>query len=106
MTSRAETRTARKLAAIDADRDAAINAGFSFSGGLYHADALFQSQIQAFLLAWGSGILSPAATVAIRRKDNVTVQMGQAQVGALAAALMQFVQTVYAQSWAAKDALP
>ena len=106
MTSRSESRRLVKVAAIDLARDAAINAGCTFGGALYHADALFQSQLQAFILAWAAGILPPAATVNIRRKDNVTVQMGQAQVAALAGTLMGFVQTVYAQSWAAKDALP
>jgi hypothetical protein len=106
MTSRSEIRALRKVAAIDRQRDEVINAGFTFAGAQFHADALFQSQVQAFMLAWASGILPPAATVSIRRKDDVTVQMNQAQVGTLAAALMQFVQTVYAQSWVAKDTLP
>lgn len=96
---------AESIVQIDKERDAAINAGYSFNGQLFHADALFQTQIQAFLLAWATGLLAPTATVSIRRKDNVTVQMGQAEVSALAAGLMQFVQTVYAQSWASKDAL-
>lgn len=94
------------IAEIDAQRDAALAVGVTFNGAVYHSDALFQSQLQAFLLAWVAGILSPTATVAIRRKDNTTVQMNQAEVVALSAAVMQYVQSVYAASWAAKDNLP
>lgn len=95
----------QRIAEIEAQRDALLAAGFWFNGQLFHADPIFQSQLQAFLLAWNIGLLDAAATVAIRRKDDVTVQMGRAEVTALAAALMQHVQGIYAQSWAAKDAL-
>jgi hypothetical protein len=96
----------QQVAAIDKQRDATINAGFTFNGALYHADPLFQSQLQAFILAYSAGILAPTAQVAIRRKDNVTVQMTQSEIVTLAGMLMQFVQATYATSWAAKDALP
>ena len=90
---------------IDTQRDAALSAGFTHNGQLFHCDPTFQSQIQAFLLAWQAGMLPADATVGIRRKDNVTVQLNQAEVAALAGALMAHVQGVYATSWAAKDAL-
>jgi len=95
----------QRIAEINAQRDAAFAAGLTFNDQLYHTDALFQSQLQAFVLAWQVGVLAPTATVAIRLKDNVTVQMTRGEVTALAAALMQFVQDTYAASWAAKDAL-
>lgn len=94
-----------KLANIDRDRDAALAAGFTHAGQLFHCDPTFQSQVQAFLLAWQAGMLAPSASISIRRKDNVTVQMTQTEVAALAGAMMGHVQTIYAQSWAAKDAL-
>lgn len=93
------------IAQIDKQRDETIDAGFIFNGKLFHADALFQTQLQAFVLAFQTGILPPGATVSIRRKDNVTVQLGQVEIIALAAGLMQYVQTIYAQSWVAKDEL-
>jgi len=96
----------QRITEIDAQRDATFAAGLTFNDQLYHTDALFQSQLQAFVLAWQVGVLAPTATVAIRLKDNKTVQMTRAEVTALAAALMQFVQDTYAASWAAKDSLP
>lgn len=90
---------------INAQRDAKLAAGFMYNDHLYHADVVFQSQLQAFVLAFQTGLLPTDAKVAIRRKDNTTAQMTQAEVTALAGALMQFVQTAYAQSWTAKDAL-
>jgi len=105
MTSRTEARRVAKLAAIDRDRDAALAAGFTHDAQLFHCDPTFQSQVQAFLLAWQTGMLPAQATINIRRKDNVTVQMSQAEVATLAAAMMAHVQGVYAASWAAKDAL-
>jgi len=103
MTSRTEARRAAKLAAIDRDRDAALAAGFTHAAQLFHCDPTFQSQVQAFLLAWQAGMLPAQATINIRRKDNVTVQMNQAQVAALAVAMMAHVQGIYAASWTAKD---
>lgn len=96
---------AQLIAEIDAQRDTAINAGFTHSGHLYHCDPTFQSQVQAFLLAWTVGMLPPAATVQIRRYDNTTATMTQAEVVALAGALMAYVQGIYSASWAAKDVL-
>lgn len=96
---------AEQKAAIDRQRDASLNAGFTYGGATFHCDHMFQSQVQAFLLAWAAGMLPAGASVSIRRKDNVTVQMTQAEVAALGGALMAHVQTIYAASWAAKDAL-
>jgi hypothetical protein len=97
--------TAQLIAAIEKQRDDALSAGFLHNGFLYHCDPTFQSQLQAFLLAWAVGMLAPTATVPIRRRDNVTETMTKDQVGALAGALMAYVQGVYAASWVAKDAL-
>ncbi len=96
----------QQMAQIDKARDAALNAGFTFDGHLFHSDQVFQGQLHAFLLAWATGALAPTATAKIRRKDNVMVDMTQAEVGALAGALMAHVQGIYATSWTAKDALP
>jgi len=98
-------RVAPTAAQIDQQRDLKLRSGFPWNGMTFHCDPTFQSQLQAFLLAWQVGMLAPTATVAIRRHDNVTVQMTRAEVAALAGALMAYVQSVYAESWAAKDAL-
>lgn len=90
---------------INFQRDAALMAGFTFSGQTFHCDPVFQSQIQSYLLAWNEGLIDINSTVTIRRKDNVTVQMTKAEVLAMAAAMIAHVEAIYAQSWAAKDAL-
>lgn len=95
----------QQIAVIDKQRDTAIDGGLTFNGVKYHADPMFQSQIQAFILAFNAGILPPAATVTVRRKDNVNALLSQVEIVQLAGALMQHVQAIYAQSWAAKDAL-
>lgn len=105
----AQARTAAEAAPtkdkIDRQRDDALNAGFTHDGILWHCDNAFQSQIQGFVLAFAAGVLPPAATITIRSKANTNHSLTQAQVIALAAALMAHVQGIYAASWAAKDAL-
>lgn len=96
---------AAKVTEIDAARDKAIGAGFVHLAQTYHTDATFQSQLQAFLLAWQIGVLAPAATVSIRRKDNTIAVFGRVDLTNLTAAMMQHVQGIYASSWAQKDAL-
>lgn len=90
---------------INTQRDATINSGFTHDGTLWHCDPTFQAQIQGFILAYSTGVLPPSATVTIRSKANTNHQLGQSQIIALAAAMMQHVQGIYAASWAAKDAL-
>lgn len=90
---------------IEKTRDQALADGFMFNGHLHHCDPIFQSQIQAYLSAWREGIIQEDDPVPVRRKDNVIMQMTRTEILALATALMSHVQTVYAQSWAAKDAL-
>jgi hypothetical protein len=96
---------AKRFAEIDAKRDEQLNAGVMFANNLYYSDSEFQTQLQAFLLAWNQGLLDSTATVAIRRPDGTIVQMGRNDVLQLAGAVLQYVQTVYAESWAAKDAV-
>lgn len=90
---------------IDRQRDIALNEGFTSDGILWHCDHTFQAQIQGFILAYSAGVLPPSATVTIRSKANTSHPLTQAQTIALAGALMQHVQGIYAASWAAKDAL-
>jgi cytosine/adenosine deaminase-related metal-dependent hydrolase len=95
----------KATAAIEKQRDDALSAGFLHNGFLYHCDPTFQSQLQAFLVAWQVGMLAPTATVSIRRHDNVTETMTKDQVETLCAALALYVQEIYTKSWQAKDSL-
>lgn len=94
------------IAAIDKQRDDALTAGFTYNGHLYHCDPTFQAQVTSYITGFAVGLIPPAASVPIRRKDNTSTTMTQAELLPFSGALMQHVQSIYAASWAAKDALP
>lgn len=96
---------ASATAAINAAREVNLASGFTYKGGLYHCDPIFQSQVVGFLAAYREGLLSDTAKVSIRTKGNASVLMSRVEVLGLAGALMRYVQGVYAESWRAKDAL-
>lgn len=96
---------AERKAAIDAQRDATLDAGVMWDGKIWHADSTFQAQLTAFIGAFTGGLLPAQATVTIRSMDNVNNVLTLDQLKALALTVMAFVQTTYAASWAAKDAL-
>lgn len=83
---------------------AALDAGIPLNGTTYHCDGVFQTQIQAFLLAFQSGIIPPGGTVPIRTMDNSIIQMTQSQLTSFAGALLQHVQSLYQTNWAVHDA--
>jgi len=91
--------------ALNDIREKFLELGFTYSGGVYHCDTVFQSQVQAFLLAWQVGMLPANSKVDVRKKDNTTVQLSQSEVLALAGALMAHVQGTYAKIWNLKDTL-
>ncbi len=95
----------QQLAQIERDLQADISGGVMFNGTLWHSDPTFQAQLTAFVAAFAAGILAPSATVEIRSIDNVIHDLGETQVKDLAVAVMAHVQSAYAASWAAKDAL-
>lgn len=87
------------------ERDMALDAGAEWDGKVWHSDAVFSSQLTAFLAAYREGILPAGATVEIRSKDNAVNQLSRAQLLQLAGAVMSHVQGVYKRSWARKDAV-
>ena len=93
------------LQAIDKIKINKLAGGFTFNGMSYPCDGVFQQQITAFVTAFREGIIPPGTTITIRTYDDQLVQLGEAEIKALAAALLVYVQSVYAESWAAKDAL-
>jgi hypothetical protein len=97
--------TAQLVAAIEKQRDDALSAGFLHNGFLYHCDPTFQGQVGDYILGYMTGLISPTTQKLIRRKDNTSVMMGQAEISSLAVALIAHVEGIYTQSWVAKDAL-
>ena len=102
---RAAREALAKRASVDAVRDAALLEGVEWSGLTWHTDPMFQVHITGIVAAFTAGILPEGATVAIRAKDNTVHQLNAQQCAGLAGAVMVKVQQVYAESWAAKDAL-
>lgn len=94
---------AEQVAAIEAERDAAIAAGVVHEGTLYHADDTFLTEMLGRVMGYQAGVYSGAQPV--RTKGNATVMLDQAQHVALAAAVGAHRQAAYVASWAAKDAL-
>jgi hypothetical protein len=90
---------------IEAVRDAKLAAGVEWNGYLWQTDALFQAQLTGIVGAYTAGILPASAQMGIRTKDNQTVQLDGAQIKTLAGTVLAYVQGVFAESWAAKDAL-
>lgn len=97
-----------KAAAIDqinSTREQVLAGGLTWNGKQWHTDTVFQAQVTAYVSAYGTGLLAPAATVTIRAKDNSTNVLTRTQLFQLAGALMTFVGQAFSDSWAAKDAL-
>lgn len=92
-------------AAIDVQRDAKLDAGFDWNGKHWHADNEFQTQLTALIAAFSNSILPATQLVPVRAMDNTIAQLGKADLVSLAGALLQFVQGVFAWSWAEKDKL-
>lgn len=91
---------------IDAQRDAKLAEGTLFNDRRWHADDAFQTQLTALISAFNNGILQEGSTVGVRTKDNTVEQLSLQQLIDLAAAVLQYIQGVYAWSWTEKDKLP
>lgn len=91
---------------IDAQRDAKLAEGTLFNGKRWHTDDAFQTQLTALISAFNNGIIQEGATVGIRTMSNRVEQVSKQQLIELAAAVLQYVQGVYAWSWMEKDKLP
>lgn len=93
----------RQAAAIDAARDRALQQGVDVGGILYHIDDTFLVELLAMVLGYQLGLLS--GTQPIRTLQNTTRQMSQAQIVALAGAVMSRRKALYVASWAQKDSI-
>lgn len=96
---------ALKRAAIEQARNQKLDAGVMWEGKLWHTHSDFRLELTAILAAYREGILSADALTTIRTKENTNEQLTRGQVVVLAAIVLQYVQSVYSESWAAKDAL-
>lgn len=95
-----------QVRAIELARDAALASGsVLWNGNNWHTDKVFQDQLCALVSAFAAGVLPANATAAIRTVDNKVVQLGYADLKALAGVLLPAVQKAWTDSWAAKDAL-
>lgn len=93
--------------AIESTRDAALATGaVTWNARRWHTDKVFQDQLCALVSAFANGILPALATVTVRTVDNENVQLGFADLKALAGVVLPAVQKAWSDSWAAKDALP
>ena len=92
-----------KLAAINAQRDADLDAGVKFNGKTFHSDSGFLTELLGLVLGYQAGLLTGKSN--IRTLDNETVQMDDTAVTGLAKAVGDGRQAVYAKAWAAKDSL-
>ena len=90
---------------IEAVRDGKLADGVMFNGKLYQTDPAFQVHISGIVTAINAGIIPPGAMVQIRTKGNTIEELTTAQVVGLAGTVLAYVQGVFAESWAAKDAL-
>lgn len=85
-------------------RDAALVAGVDHGGHVFHSDDRFIGEAQLLLSGYERGLITGPS--AIRTRDNTVVMLDEGQIQALLLAVGHYRQTVYAQSWAGKDALP
>lgn len=90
---------------INSQRESTLAEGLLWNGKRWHTDTVFQSQVTAYVSAYGTGLLAPTATVQIRGLDNSNNTLTRLELFQLAGALMIFVGSAFAASWAAKDAL-
>lgn len=87
---------------VEQERDARIEAGVDWNGLRWYADRNFQQQLAAYLQAYTEGILPANATCGIRAMDKQVHQLTRDELRQLSAAVLAFVQGVYAWSWAEK----
>jgi hypothetical protein len=88
-----------QILAIEAERDAKLNAGVQWNGFGWYTDDLFQQQLAAYLQSFSEGILPVGSTVMIRRDDGVVVPLTRDDLRALAGSVLAYVQGVWQWSW-------
>lgn len=98
-----EEQRAAAVAVINETREVGLLAGVEVGGKRYHTDDRFLTELLGLVLGFQAGIYTGPQS--IRTMDNQIVQLDVAQITALAAAVGEHRKTVYAATWAAKDAL-
>jgi hypothetical protein len=88
-----------QILAIEAQRDAKLNAGVLWNGFTWYTDDLFQQQLAAYLQSFSEGILPVGATVMIRRADSAVVSLTRDDLRLLAGTVLGYVQSVWQWSW-------
>lgn len=92
---------ATKKREIETARDAAIDAGVSYSGYAWQTDKQARENITGTLTAVVAGVPLPA-DFTWRTEDNQDVPMDAAGLTALAGTVLAHVNTQYQQSWTRK----
>lgn len=90
---------------IEQRRDDALRSGVVLDGTRYHSDDRFLTELLGMLMGYQAVVYAPTDLQGIRTMDNTVVQLNVQQITALASAVGAHRRTVYAQSWAEKDAL-
>ena len=85
-------------------RGAKLIQGFSYNDVMHHCDMTFQQQLNMFLSAYQNQIVPEDHLFNIRTFDNKIIKMNKSEIQSLFGAVLSYVQTIYAESWAAKDA--
>lgn len=98
-----EERIKAARAVINAERDQRLIAGLEHDGNTYNSDDRFLAVLHGMALGFQTGTLIGQHD--IRTQDNRTVQLDQAAINALTAAVEKFRSDVFTWSWAQKDAL-
>lgn len=90
---------------IDAQRDAALTAGCLHKGKLYPFDDVMIAAVTGRIVRWREGRIPVDAKLPVRLKDNSIELLSRDEHLDLADALSDHGESIYATSWAAKDAL-
>jgi len=93
----------RQITAINSETDRALEAGVRIDGIDYHSDSTFLIELLALIMGYQRGLRS--GTQPIRTVDNRVMHLDEVQIVALASALSNRRQAIYADAWAEKDAL-
>jgi len=88
---------------INSERDSAMIEGVLHNDKLWHCDDRFLIELIGMIMGYQAGIYT--GTQLIRTKENTIETLTLPQIMALASAVGAHRKTVYANSWAVKDAL-
>jgi hypothetical protein len=96
---------ATEIRRINAHRNISLDAGVLWHGRRWHMDDVMRSALQWRITRWQLGRLAANAALPVRAMDNTIHQLGRDDHLALAEAIEAAGGAIYAESWAAKDAL-